>query len=430
VSASDLSGWLHWLEGVHPREIELGLTRIARVADNLGLRQSGHRLMTVAGTNGKGSTVACLEGIYQAAGCRPGAYTSPHLLAYNERIRVNGEPVSDAMIIEAFRAIDAARGPITLTYFEFATLAATWCFREMAADPWLLEVGLGGRLDATNCFDADLAVVTAIDLDHMEWLGDTREAIAAEKMGIARSGRPVVCADPRPPAMIAQKARQLGAPLWQLGKDYGLTERSGEVQWQWLGPGDRSLILPRPAWMPPAALGNAAGAVMAVSGAAPDLQVDAQAIAPGLRRARLAGRQQRVRRSAAEWLLDVGHNPAAIELLAETLRQHAGRVRMAFALMQRKDLEAVIHPLASVADDWYLLDLDDPQAHPVATTRTVLDGIGAQVVGAGPAASAVNELEQTARRDDLLVGCGSFRVVEALARAGVEACNPGDSSRN
>ena len=430
MSASELGGWLRWLEGIHPREIDLGLVRIAQVADNLGLRQGGHRLITVAGTNGKGSTVACLEGIYRAAGRRPGAYTSPHLLDYNERIRVDGEPVSEAMIIEAFRAIDAARGSITLTYFEFATLAAAWCFRETAADPWLLEVGLGGRLDATNCFDADLAVVTAIDLDHMEWLGDTREAIAVEKMGIARPGRPVVCSDPHPPATIADTARQRGALLWQLGKDYRIADLDDAGQWQWLAEGDRRLTLPRPEWMPPAALGNAAGAVMAVDGAHPDLQVDPAVIASGLRRARLAGRQQRVRRPAAEWLLDVGHNPAAIELLAETLRRHPGRVRMAFALMQRKALEKVIESLAGAVDDWYLLDLDDPEAHSVETTRAALAGIGARVVGAGPAASAVRELEQTARRDDLLVGCGSFRVVEVLVRAGVEACNPGDSSRN
>ena len=265
MTRQTLADWLQRLETLHPVEIDLGLARITEVAELLNLRQPGVPLVTVAGTNGKGSTVACLESMFIADGWRPGCYTSPHVLRYNERIRVSGVPVDDALILAAFAAIDTARGDITLTYFEFATLAAAWCFKEQGYDVWVLEVGLGGRLDATNTFDADLAVVTTIDLDHTEWLGNTREAIAGEKMGIARPGRPIVCSDPNPPKRIKADASRLSAPLLQLGQDYHFTLHS--QSWQWSSADDQLTELPRPSWLPDAAMVNAAGAVMAVRGA-------------------------------------------------------------------------------------------------------------------------------------------------------------------
>ncbi len=423
MPADALDDWLQWLEGVHPREIDLGLERITQVADRMGLRDAQAPIVTVAGTNGKGSTVACLEAMYLAAGKTPGAYTSPHLLRYNERIRIGGRPAEDSLILKAFAAINKARAEITLTYFEFATLAAAWCFREQAASPWILEVGLGGRLDATNCFDADVAIVTRIDLDHMEWLGDNREAIAGEKMGIARAGRPVISADPQPPEKIAAVASALPAPLWQLGVDYQCLPQPS--RWTWQADAVEYADLPRPAWLPDQALGNAAGAVMAVSGVDPKLQLTETAVRTGLAQAELAGRQQLVPTPAGHWLLDVGHNPSAIELLAERLAaaRTRGAVRMAFALMQRKPLEPLLAQLVPVVDEWFVLDLDDPQAHSAATVTDQLQAFGAHCLGQGDAAAARAALEAVTAPDDLMVAAGSFRVVEAFMQLGIGACN-------
>ncbi len=430
MTAGALNDWLQWLEGVHPREIDLGLERISVVADRMGLREVGAPIVTVAGTNGKGSTVACLESMALAAGKTPGAYTSPHLLHYNERIRIAGEPASDALILQAFEAINTARAEITLTYFEFATLAAAWCFRHCEVSPWILEVGLGGRLDATNCFDADLAIVTRIDLDHMEWLGDNREAIAGEKMGIARPGRPIVCADPEPPARIAQRAQALEAPLWQLGVDYH--GEPGQATWRWHAAERAYADLPRPAWLPDNALANAAGAVMAVSGACPALMLPEAAVREGLARASLAGRQQLVATDATRWLLDVGHNPSAIALLAERLATERERatVRMAFALMKRKPLEPLLAELLPVVDEWFVLALDDPQAHAPDAVAAALKAHGAVCLGEGDAALAKTRLEALSRPEDLNVAAGSFRVVEAFMQQGIGGCNKQAGSRN
>ena len=423
MSAATLDDWLSWLEQLHPREIELGLGRIGRVAQRLNLPVEQAPLVTVAGTNGKGSTVACLESMFRAGGHRPGAFTSPHLLRYNERIRIDGEPVGDDAILAAFRAIDRARGDITLTYFEFATLAAVWCFREAGASPWILEVGLGGRLDATNCLDADVAVITAIDLDHMEWLGDTRAAIAAEKLGIARANRPIICADPDPPSPIAETARALPAPLQQLGRDYHY--RASDADWSWWDSDYGLAQLPRPEWMGDEALANAAGAVAVVSGRLPAFALDPAAIARGLASARITGRQTRIPGCGAGWLLDVGHNPAAIDLLAHRLegfRRH-GRVRMAFGLMARKPLATLIARLAPVVDEWFALTLDDPQSFSAAAIEQALAEAGQTVIGQGDASLARSTLEARAASGDLSVAAGSFRVVEAFMRAGIVPCN-------
>ncbi|RZU97989.1 bifunctional folylpolyglutamate synthase/dihydrofolate synthase [Spiribacter vilamensis] len=430
MAPTTLDGWLAWLERLHPREIELGLGRIGRVARRLDLPAEQAPLITVAGTNGKGSTVACLESMLRAGGYRPGAFTSPHLLAYNERIRIDGEPVDDEAILDAFRAIDRERGEITLTYFEFATLAAVWCFREAGASPWILEVGLGGRLDATNCLDADVAVVTAIDLDHMEWLGNTREAIATEKLGIARPGRPIICADPDPPSPVGETARALSSPLHQLGRHYHY--RATVTDWSWWNDQRVFDHLPRPHWMGEDALANAAGAIAAITDGLPALDLDAESIARGLANAHITGRQTWVPGRGAGWLLDVGHNPAAIDLLARRLegfRQH-GRVRLAFGLMARKPLGALIARLAPVVDEWFALSLDDPQSFSADAIERALDDAGQAVIGQGDARLARSILEARAEADDLSVAAGSFRVVEAFMRAGVVPCNHRVSGRD
>ena len=430
MAETALERWLAWLEGVHPREIDLGLERIAEVAQRLGLRADPTPVITVAGTNGKGSTVACLESILRAGGHRPGAFTSPHLLRYNERIRIDGQPVDDASIMAAFEAIDRARGSITLTYFEFSALAAAWCFRAAGAHPWVLEVGLGGRLDASNCLDADVAVITAIDLDHMEWLGDNREAIAGEKLGVARPHRPIICSDPQPPQRIAEQAAALPAPLHQLGRDYHYA--IGDSDWSWRDDCRDYAHLPRPGWMGDTALANAAGAIAALTRGMPALGIDAASVARGLADARLVGRQSRAPGPAGGWLLDVGHNPSAIDLLARRLAHHRehGRVRLAFGLMARKPLSALIERLAPVVDEWYVLSLDDPQGHSAEAIEQVLVDYGAVVIGRGDAVGARKRLEQRAEGSDLAVAAGSFRVVEAFMRAGVIPCNPDAGGRD
>ena len=430
MAEATLDGWLAWLEGLHPREIELGLGRIGRVARRLDLPAEQAPLITVAGTNGKGSTVACLESMFRAGGYRPGTFTSPHLLRYNERIRVDGRSVDDEAILDAFRAIDRARGETTLTYFEFATLAAAWCFREAGASPWILEVGLGGRLDATNCLDADLAVITAIDLDHMEWLGDTREAIATEKLGIARPGRPIVCADPDPPPPVADRARALSAPLYQVGQHYHY--RATATDWSWWNSERHLGHLPRPHWMVNEALASAAGAVAAVTDGLPALALDPTSIAKGLADAHIVGRQTWVPGCGAGWLLDVGHNPAAIDLLAGRLdaARHRGRVRLAFGLMARKPLAALIARLAPVVDEWFALALDDPQSFSADAIARALRDAGEVVIGQGDASLARSMLETRAEADDLSVAAGSFRVVEAFMRVGIVPCNDQASGRD
>jgi len=217
----NLSSWLQYIESLHPREIDMGLDRVARVAASLQLDFGTVPVVTVAGTNGKGSCVALLEGLLQTEGLKVGAYTSPHLQRYNERIRLNGAEVSDTQLCQAFEAVEAARGNESLTYFEFGTLAALYLFRSGKAEILLLEVGLGGRLDAVNVIDTTIAVITSIDLDHVGWLGSTREAIGREKAGIVRHGRPLVCADPDPPVSVLDTARYEAAPVYQINREFG-----------------------------------------------------------------------------------------------------------------------------------------------------------------------------------------------------------------
>ncbi|MDH5786629.1 MAG: Mur ligase family protein, partial [Chromatiales bacterium] len=259
---STLDEWLSWQEQLHPVGIDLGLERPGKVLKTMGLEISGHLVITVAGTNGKGSSVALLESILLAAGYQVGCYTSPHLLRYNERIRLNGNEVSDAQLCESFERIDQARGATSLTYFEFGTLAAFDIFARSQLDVAVLEVGLGGRLDASNLLDADVALITAIDIDHAAWLGNDRETIAIEKGGIMRRGHPAVCSDPAVPQSLVELAAKTGAPLSQLGRDYryGVDGDS----WQWQGDGTSYGALPLPALRGKHQLQNAAGVLMAL----------------------------------------------------------------------------------------------------------------------------------------------------------------------
>lgn len=365
AQSQSLSDWLSYLEQLHPSVIDLGLHRVGVVADRLALRHLPSRVVTVGGTNGKGTTCALLEAIYRAAGYRVGVYSSPHLLRYNERVRLDGQDVSDGDLCRAFAAIEAVRQDISLTFFEYGTLAALWLFREAAPDLVLLEVGLGGRLDATNLVESDLAVVTSIALDHCDWLGDTREAIATEKAGIFRAQKPAICGEPQPPATLAVAADAMGANLLQVGQDFHRTE--SDESWTYHGRREQWTGLPYPR-IP---LDNAVTALAVVEQLM--LTVDQQAIHTGLSQARLAGRMQRLRQFPLV-IADVAHNPHSAHYLAQQLRQQpqTGRRLAVAGMLKDKDIQHTLSELEPWVDEWFLADLQGPRAATAGELAAVL----------------------------------------------------------
>ncbi|MGF1616012.1 MAG: bifunctional tetrahydrofolate synthase/dihydrofolate synthase [Gammaproteobacteria bacterium] len=356
---ASLHEWLSWQETLHAKPIDLGLDRCRPVVERMGLGNTRLPIVTVAGTNGKGSAVAMLEAILQAAGYRTGAYTSPHLVRYNERIRVAGAEVDDATIMAAFERIDRVRGPTSLTYFEFATLAAMDIFHRMRLDVAILEVGLGGRLDAVNLFDADVALVTTVDIDHVRWLGPDRESIGREKAGIFRPHHPAVLGDARPVASLEQYAKELATPLYRLGVEF--TCSTHERGWDWVSQAGVLRALPRPALVGSFQVANAAAVLMALTllcQRRTALKVPAAAIRQGLAAVRLPGRFQ-ILEGRPERVLDVAHNPQAAETLAEMLRQRRchGRTLVVLAMLADKDLAGVVAPLQGVSQMWYVASL-------------------------------------------------------------------------
>lgn len=367
IQADTLDGWLAALEQLHPTPIELGLTRVRAVAEQMGLQQMPCSLITVAGTNGKGSTVTYLDAIYRAAGYRSCCQFSPHMLRFNERIRLNGEDASDAQILEALRAVEAGRGDTSLTYFEYTVLAAVWLYHRAEPDVIILEVGLGGRLDACNIWDCDAAVVTNVSLDHERWLGDNREAIGAEKAAIARAGRPALVGDREPPQSLLRTLAEIGAETQLIDRDFHI-EADGEG---WVfRHADGELRLPAPGLAGAWQLANAACAVGVVRAMAERLPLAEEAIAEGLRRAHIAGRFQRGQVGGVEVVMDVGHNPDAARRLAEQLAGEGGQGRTlaVSAVMADKDLDGILAHLGDGFDGWYLgaLEMDralEPEAY-------------------------------------------------------------------
>ena len=341
----DLAAWLERLEQLHPSAIDLGLARCGEVARRLELLDTTVTSITVAGTNGKGSTVAVMEAILCARGERVGAFTSPHLVRYNERIRVEGVEVSDALIVEAFEAIEKARSDISLTYFEFSTLAALWIFKKLDVAFQLLEVGLGGRLDAVNIVDSDVAVVTAIGLDHQEWLGSDVETIAIEKCGIARDGRVCVVADSAAPVSVSTELQRIGACEVRALRDYAF----GDKYFDSLKAG--SIVWSLPAGILPL---NAAAGLRALEAAGG--VITEELVAEGMKRIVLKGRRESFRLGNIDIVLDVAHNPdAAVELRKFLDRQMATQTTTAiFAVMSDKDCRDMIAAVEPVIDEWYL----------------------------------------------------------------------------
>lgn len=411
---ASLPDWLDLLETRHPRAIELGLDRVDAVRRRLGL-DFACPVVTVGGTNGKGSTCAYLEAVLTDAGYRVGCYTSPHLLHYRERVRVAGEELADALHVAAFAAVEAARGDIHLTYFEHGTLAAAWLFRRFGVEAVVLEVGLGGRLDAVNAFEPDCAVVTSVDLDHQEYLGDTRETIGREKAGIFRAGRPAVVTDPDPPQSLLKHARMLGARLLRLG--YEITLESGEGGWACQVGGRHYPALPAPALPGEFQLANAAAAVAALDALRVRLPVTMQALRTGLARARPPGRFQVVPGSPMI-ILDVAHNPQAARALASNLaRLTGGRRRLAvLGMLRDKDVAGVVRPLQPLVDAWFAAGLPGPRGLAGDALRTLLAAEGIKAAGAyTDVPHALKGACANAGAADIIIAFGSFYTVAAAA---------------
>jgi dihydrofolate synthase/folylpolyglutamate synthase len=415
-----LDDWLRWQEGLHPSKIELGLERVAEVWGRLGPAQLPFPVITIAGTNGKGSCAAMLEAIYRAAGYRTACYTSPHLLRYNERVRLDGQEVADAALCSAFERVDVARGATTLTYFEFGTLAAVDIFVRAAPDIAILEVGLGGRLDAVNLFDPDVAVITAIGRDHTAWLGETLGEIAREKAGILRTRRPAVIGHREPAPTLIERAEELGSRLLVLGRDFDWERES--VGWRWKGPAPLA-GLPPPALRGGFQYDNAAAAIMAVSCLSERLPVAVGNLRQGLQRVRLPGRFQ-VLPGEPSWILDVAHNAQAAESLAQNLAAFdcRGRLIAVLGVLRDKEPAAVAAPLAERVAAWHLGQASDPRALSAEELGDALAGLalGAEVHPHAAIEAALAAAERSAGPGDCILAFGSFTTVEAALRYRVD----------
>ncbi|MGF6853034.1 bifunctional tetrahydrofolate synthase/dihydrofolate synthase [Paraburkholderia sp. CI3] len=421
-----LDAWLTHLESAHTVGIDLGLQRISQVRDALQV-SFDCPVITVGGTNGKSSTCAILEAILLRAGYRVGCHTSPHLLAFNERARVNGAITSDADLLPHFEAVEAARlslsEPVLLTYFEFTTLAIMHLFASRRLDAVIFEVGLGGRLDAVNILDTDCAIITSIDIDHTEYLGDTREKIGFEKAGIFRAAKPAICADPVPPQTLIDHAGQIGADLWLFGRDFRYEGQAGSErqQWSYVGRKLRRSALAYPALRGANQLINTSAALAAIEALRDRLPVSAQDIRLGLANVELPGRFQ-VLPGKPSIVLDVGHNPHA----AAVLKQNLGNMGYfpytyaVFGSMQDKDIAGVIKHMKAEVDHWCVTDLPTPRAASAQTVEAALreagltDGADSSVTRFASPADAYQDALKRASENDRIVVFGSFYTVAGV----------------
>lgn len=415
---NSLPAWLAYLETLHPKAIALGLDRVRAVHARLHAPIECP-VATVGGTNGKGSTCAMLEAIARCAGFSTGLYTSPHLLRYNERVRIDGIEAEDAQLVAAFVAVEQARRDVPLTYFEFGTLAALWLFSRARPDVLVLEVGLGGRLDAVNLVDADVAVLTSIDIDHVDYLGPTREDIGREKAGIFRPGRPAVCADRHPPASVESAVLGVGATLVLLGRDYDYADE--KTQWRYRGPRGERFGLPIPALRGGYQLANAASALAVLDLLHDRLPVSAQAVREGLLAVSLPGRFQ-VLPGRPTVVLDVAHNPHAARALSDALGNmgyHPQTIAVC-AMLADKDAAGVAGALRSRIDRWFVAGLPGPRGGGPARLRDALHA-------AGVATDAIRTFDEVgaayraargvAGEADRIVVFGSFLTVAAALSA-------------
>ena len=410
--ARTLQEWLVYIERQHPKSIELGLERTREVAARLSIGKPATHVVTVGGTNGKGSTVAFIEAIARAGGCKVGSYTSPHLLRYNERVCIDGIEARDLQLVSAFEAVEAARGETPLTYFEFGTLAALWLFQRSDLDLAVLEVGLGGRLDAVNIIDPDVAVITTVDIDHVDWLGSDRESIGFEKAGIARAWKPLVLGEMDSPSSVLRHAYAIGANAIRLGSDFFHEPVDGS-HWRWRDAGFE-IVLPLPMLQAPAQRANAAAAIAALR--ALDLPLPDSAFAAGIASASLPGRLQRFEWQGVPVIVDVGHNPQAARELSAWLRAQpvAGHTLAVFAALGDKDVQGVVAALQDDLAAWFLAGLE-----PGGVRGQVVEALAEKLAGTGAAGgeqhidvhSALQAARMQAGPGDRILVFGSFHTV-------------------
>ena len=410
-----LADWLSWQETLHPRSIDLGLERVTEVLRALDLATPPFKVITVGGTNGKGSCVAWLTAFLAAAGERVGTFTSPHLARYNERIAVDGADADDAALCAAFEAIDRARGATSLTYFEFSALAALHVFRDARCGFAVLEVGLGGRLDATNAVDADVAVVVSVGIDHTDWLGPDREAIGFEKAGIYRAGRPAVCADPAPPASLVAHAAAIGAQPVQVGRDYRYAVHA-DGRWDYDGVRAVYRDLPAPCLPGAVQYGNAAAALAALDALPGRAPPSHATVVAGLGRARLRARFERIA-ARPDVIVDVTHNPDGARVLAAQLSadRPTGRTYAVCGMLADKAIAATLAELDRVVDEWLLAPLQGPRgarAEELAA-RAAEAGVTGRVTMCDSVASALARARALASPQDRIIVFGSFLTAAA-----------------
>ncbi len=404
------NAWLEYIESKYTPGVELGLERINQVAKPIHITKFSCPVITFAGTNGKGSCIACLDAICLAANLQVGTYTSPHLLRFNERIRINGQEVEDKLLCEAFAIIDKACKDVHLTYFEFVTLAALYIFKQFQLDVLLLEVGLGGRLDAVNIVDPNIAVITTISLDHTDCLGDDREAIGREKAGIMRENIPIVCGDLNPPLSISQRAQKLHAPYYAINKQFAYAQNHAE--WYWHSDQLQLEKLP----IPNLPLQNAATALMAIK--LLQLPIDIATIKAGLKAVFIPGRFQRFTKPTTT-ILDVAHNPESAEYLAQKLATEpcSGKTLAVVGMLHDKDIASTLKPLISQIDVWYLADLTGSRAAKAEGLGEILAKLGQKSCYTHK--SVIKAYEQAVKDctvDDRIVVFGSFYTVSDVLK--------------
>jgi dihydrofolate synthase/folylpolyglutamate synthase len=421
LTRRSLDDWLDYISAQHPATIALGLDRVQDVAERMGVipAKAGTRYITVGGTNGKGSTCAMLERILLEAGYDVGLYTSPHLLRYNERVRFKGEDASDAALVEAFERVEQARKDVPLTYFEFGTLAALWFFDRRACEAVILEVGLGGRLDAVNIVDPDVSCVVSVDLDHQAFLGNDRESIGFEKAGIFRAGKPAIFGDFQPPKRLVEHARKIGAQLQVLGRDFRYEAQP--LQWDFIGRKGAKRALPKPALRGGWQLKNAAVALAALDEVADKLPVSLGEIKRGLALAKIEGRMQ-VLPGRPSIVLDVAHNPHAARSLADGLGDMGfyENTSAVFAMLADKDIGGVVDAMRDRIDRWYVAAAQAERAASAAQVVAILNekGLGERVRMFATVPAALEEARREAGPNDRIVVFGSFYpVAEALRNA-------------
>ncbi|TNC97276.1 MAG: dihydrofolate synthase / folylpolyglutamate synthase [Gallionellaceae bacterium] len=407
---TSLADWLTHLESLHPKTIALGLDRVVQVKQRLNL-DPDFPIIVVGGTNGKGSVCAMLEAILHAAGYRVGCYTSPHLLDYNERVRIAKQPATDAELCASFEQIEQVRGDIALTYFEFGTLAAMQCFIAHKVDVAILEVGLGGRLDAVNVFDADVSVVTSVDIDHVDYLGDTREKIAFEKAGIFRQGRVAICEDTDVPQALRKHAGDIGAELWCIGSEFGFTAHQG--QWDYRSKAGSRSALPHPALRGAFQLHNASAVLAALDALKDKIPVSMEAVRRGLTEVELTGRFQFVP-GKPQLILDVAHNPHAARSLAQNLANlPPAKTFAVFAMLKDKDMVGVVQALDAQIDVWLVAGIAAPRGATATELAQVLknSGVRGEVVVCDSIAGSLHEASKRASENDRIAAFGSFYTV-------------------